>query len=138
MKLRSSDSTMETSLNTTKRNKIVSKESSVYPSNYHLEERQYAAIVSLNGILTYSAWFDTKEEAEKIRPLLEKALDYKSYPTMAEESQGPEGVKAMAERVRIMDERYHESGRDKPEHPMHGFYTGLAEEYGKVPDNNPG
>ena len=129
---------METSLNITKRNKIVSKESSVYQSNYHLEERQYAAIVSLNGILTYSAWFDTKEEAEKIRPLLEKALDYKSYPTMAEESQGPEGVKAMAERVRIMDERYHESGRDKPEHPMHGFYTGLAEEYGKVPDNNPG
>ena len=129
---------METSLNITKRNKIVSKESSVYPSNYHLEERQYAAIVSLNGILTYSAWFDTKEEAEKIRPLLEKALDYKSYPTMAEESQGPEGVKAMAERVRIMDERYHESGRDKPENPMHGFYTGLAEEYGKVPDNNPG
>ena len=138
MKLRTSDSTMETSSSTTKREKITCKESSVYPSYYHLEERQYAAIVSLNGILTYSAWFDTKEEAEKIRQLLEKALDYKSYPTMAEESQGPEGVKAMAERVRIMDERYHESGRDKPEHPMHGFYTGLAEEYGKVPDNNPG
>ncbi len=137
MKLRSSDSTMETSLNTTKRNKIVSKESSVYPSNYHLEERQYAAIVSLNGNSTYSAWFDTKEEAEKVRPLLEEALDYHSYPTMEEECTGREGVKAMAERVRIMDERYHESGRDKPEHPMHGFYTGLAEEYGEVSHNDP-
>ena len=128
---------METSLNTTKRNKIVSKESSVHPSNYHLEERQYAAIVSLNGNSTYSAWFDTKEEAEKVRPLLEEALDYHSYPTMQEECTGREGVKAMAERVRIMDERYHESGRDKPEHPMHGFYTGLAEEYGEVSHNDP-
>ena len=129
---------METSLSTTKRNKIVSKESSVIPSNYHLEERQYAAIVSLNGDSTYSAWFNTKEEAEKVRPLLEKALDYHSYPTMQEECTGREGVKAMAERVRIMDERYKKSGRDKPEHPMHGFYTGLAEEYGEVSDNNPG
>ena len=129
---------METSSNTTKRDKIVCKESSVYTSNYHLEERQYAVIISLNGKSTYSAWFDTKEEAERVRPLLEEALDYHSYPTMAEESEGPEGARAMAERVRIMDERYHESGRDKPEHPMHGFYTGLAEEYGKVPDNNPG
>ena len=137
MKLRTSDSTMETSSNTTKRDKIVCKESSVYPSNYHLEERQYAVIISLNGKSTYSAWFDTKEEAERVRPLLEEALDYHSYPTMAEESEGPEGVRAMTERVRIMDERYHESGRDKPEHPMHGFYTGLAEEYGEVSHNDP-
>ena len=128
---------METSLNTTKRDKIVCKESSIIPSNYHLEEKQYAALISLDGKSTYSAWFNTKEEAEKVRPLLEEALDYKAYPTMAEESEGPEGVRAMTERVRIMDERYHESGRDKPEHPMHGFYTGLAEEYGEVPNNDP-
>ena len=137
MKLRTSDSTMETSLNTTKRDKIVCKESSIIPSNYHLEEKQYAALISIDGKSTYSAWFNTKEEAEKVRPLLEEALDYKAYPTMAEESEGPEGVRAMTERVRIMDERYHESGRDKPEHPMHGFYTGLAEEYGEVPHNDP-
>jgi hypothetical protein len=128
---------METSSNTTKRDKIVCKESSIIPSNYHLEEKQYAALISLDGKSTYSAWFNTKEEAEKVRPLLEEALDYKAYPTMAEESEGPEGVRAMTERVRIMDERYHESGRDKPEHPMHGFYTGLAEEYGEVPNNDP-
>ena len=127
---------METSSNTTKRDKIVCKESSVIPSNYHLEERQYAAIVSLNGDSTYSAWFNTKEEAEKVRPLLEKALDYHSYPTMQEECTGREGVKAMAERVRIMDERYKKSGRDNPEHPMHGVYTGLAAEYGEVSNNN--
>ena len=136
MKLRESDSTTETSSNITKRKKITFKESSVYPSNYHLDERQYAAIVSLNGKSTYSAWFNTKEEAERVRPFLEEALDYKSYPTMAEESEGREGVRAMAERVRIMDERYKKSGRDKPEHPMHGLYTGLAAEYEQVPNND--
>jgi len=129
---------METSLNTTKRNKITCKESAVIPSNYHLpDDRSYAAYVSINGDSTYSAWFDTKEEAIAVQPLLEKVLDYHSYPTMAEESEGPEGVRAMTERVRIMDERYHESGRDKPEHPMHGLYTGLAKEYGEVPSNSP-
>ena len=55
---------------------------------------------------------------------------------MAEESEGREGVRAMAERVRIMDERYKKSGRDKPEHPMHGLYTGLAAEYEQVPNND--
>ena len=137
MKLRTSDSTTETSLSTTKRNKIVCKESSVIPSNYHLEERQYAALITLDGKSTYSAWFNTEEEAEMVRPFLEKALDYKAYPTMAEESEGPEGVRAMNERVRIMNERYKKSGRDNPEHPMHSVYTGLAAEYGEVPHNNP-
>ena len=124
-------------MSTTKRNKIVCKESSVIPSNYHLEERQYAALITLDGKSTYSAWFNTEEEAEMVRPFLEKALDYKSYPTMAEESEGPEGVRAMNERVRIMNERYKKSGRDNPEHPMHSVYTGLAAEYGEVPHNNP-
>ena len=130
---------METSLSTTKRKKIVSKESRVEPSNYHLpNDRQYAAMVTINGRSTWSAWFNTEEEAQTVKPLLEKVMDYHSYTeTMESESTGKEGVKAMAERVRIMDERYHKSGRDKPEHPMHGFYTGLAEEYGEVPNNNP-
>ena len=136
MKLRESDSTTGTSSTTTKRNKIVFKESSVIPSNYHLKEKQYAALVSIGAKLHYSAWFNTKEEAELVKPLLEKALDYEAYPTMQDESTGREGVKAMAERVRIMDERYKKSGRDNPEHPMHGVYTGLAAEYGEVSNNN--
>ena len=136
MKLRESDSTMGTSSTTTKRNKIVFKESSVIPSNYHLEEKQYAVLVSIGAKMHYSAWFNTKEEAELVKPLLEKALDYEAYPTMQDESTGREGVKAMAERVRIMDERYKKSGRDNPEHPMHGVYTGLAAEYGEVSNNN--
>ena len=56
---------------------------------------------------------------------------------MEEESTGPEGVKAMAERVRIMNESYKKSGRDDPNHPMHSLYTGLAQEYEQVSDDNP-
>ncbi len=129
---------METSLSTTKRKKIVSKESRVEPSNYHLpDDRQYAAMVTINGRSSWSAWFNTKEEAEAVQPLLEKVMDYHSYTeTMESESTGTEGVKAMAERVRIMSERYKKSGRDNPEHPMHSLYTGLAQEYEQVSDNN--
>ena len=137
MKLRESDSLTETSLSTTKREKIVCKESRVEPSNYHLPERQYAALVSIGGESTWSAWFDTKAEAEAVQPLLEEVMDYHSYTDIMEnESTGKEGVKAMAERVRIMSERYKKSGRDNPEHPMHSLYTGLAAEYEQVSNNN--
>ena len=140
MKLRESDSVMETSSNTTrtKRPKIVSKSSEVLPSNYHLDEKQYAGIVTLGGESHYTAWFDEadKERAEWALKHLEIALDYEYYPTMEEESTGPEGVKAMAERVRIMNERYKKSGRDDPNHPMHGLFTGLNIKDGTVSNNN--
>mgnify|MGYP003138257036 CR=1 FL=1 len=140
MKLRTSNSLMETSSNTTrtKRPKIVSKSSQVFPSNYHLDEKQYAGIVTLGGESHYTAWFDEadKERAEWALKHLEIALDYEYYPTMEEESTGPEGVKAMAERVRIMNERYKKSGRDDPNHPMHSLYTGLAKEYEQVSNDN--
>jgi len=131
---------METSSSTTrtKRKKIVSKSSEVLPSNYHLDEKQYAGVITLGGESHYTAWFDAadKEKAEWALRHLEIALDYESYPTMEEESTGIEGVKAMTERVRIMNERYKESGRDDPEHPMHGLFTGLKSEYEQVSDNN--
>ena len=138
MKLRESDSLTETSLSTTKREKIVCKESRVEPSNYHLpDDRQYAAMVTINGRPTWSAWFDTKAEAEAVKPLLEEVMDYHSYTDIMEnESTGREGVKAMAERVRIMTERYKKSGRDNPEHPMHSLYTGLAAEYEQVSNDD--
>ena len=140
MKLRESDLVMETSSNTTrtKRPKIVAKSSQVFPSNYHLDEKQYAGVITLGGESHYTAWFDAadRERADWALKHLEIALDYDSYPTMQEEGTGIEGVKAMAERVRIMDERYKESGRDDPDHPMHGLFTGLKAEYEQVSDDN--
>ena len=137
MKLRTSDSPTETFLNTTKRKKVVSKRSEVVPSNYHLEVKDYAPMITIGGATTYGAWCDSKEEAAARLNHLEIALDYHNYPTMEEESTGREGVKAMAERVRIMNERYKKSGRDDPNHPMHSLYTGLAQEYEQVSDDNP-
>ena len=136
MKLRTSDSPTETSLNITKRKKVVSKRSEVVPSNYHLETKDYAPMIVIGGATTFGAWCNSKEEADARLNHLEIALDYHNYPTMEEESTGREGGKAMAERVRIMNERYKKSGRDAKNHPMHGFYTGLKAEYEQVSNDN--
>ena len=136
MKLRTSDSPTETSLNITKRKKVVSKRSEVVPSNYHLDTKDYAPMIVIGGATTFGAWCNSKEEAAARLNHLEIALDYHNYPTMGEESTGKEGVKAMAERVRIMNERYKNSGRYEKNHPMHGFYTGLKEEYEQVSNDN--
>ena len=106
------------------------KESRVIPSNYHLDEKQYAVMVSLDGESTYSAWFNTEEEAESVKPLLEKAMDYHSYPpTLQEDGCYPE-------RVIIMEELYQKSGRDDPNHPMHGLFTGLNTKDGEVSNHS--
>ena len=127
---------METSSNTIKIKKVVSNRSEVVPSNYHLEEKQYAPMIVIGGDVTFGAWCETKEEAEHRLGCLEIDFDFHNIPTMEEESTGREGVKAMAERVRIMNERYEDSGRSDPKHPFHSIYTGLAEEYEQVSSDN--
>ena len=136
MKLRTSDLPTETSLNTTKRKKVVSKRSEVVPSNYHLEVKDYAPMITIGGATTYGAWCDSEEEASARLNHLEIALDYHNYPTMEEESTGREGVKAMAARVRIMNELYEKDGRDDFNHPMHGLFTGLRSQNEQVSNNN--
>ena len=54
---------MTTSSNTTKREKVTLKKSEVIPSNYHLEEKQYAPMIVIGGDSTFGAWCYTKEEA---------------------------------------------------------------------------
>ena len=136
MKLRTSDSPTETSSNTTKRKKVVSKRSQVVPSNYHLEVKDYAPMITIGGATTYGAWCNSKEEAAARLNHLEIALDYHNYPTMEEESTGREGVKAMTARVRIMNELYEKDGREDPNHPMHGLFTGLRSQNEQVSNNN--
>ena len=127
---------MTTSSNITKREKVVSKKSEITPSNYHLEEKQYAPMIVIGGNTTFGAWCNTKEEAQSRLNHLEIAVDYHNYPTMEEESTGKAGVRAMTERVRIMNKRYEDSGRSDPKHPLHSIYTGLAEEYEQVSSDN--
>ena len=136
MKLRTSSSPTETSSNITKRKKVVSKRGEVVPSNYHLEVKDYAPMITIGGATTYGAWCNSKEEAAARLNHLEIALDYHNYPTMEEESTGREGVKAMAARVRIMNELYEKDGRDDFNHPMHGLFTGLRSQNEQVSNNN--
>ena len=136
MKLRTSSSPTETSLNITRRQKVVTKKSDIFPSNYHLEERSYTPMVVIDGETTFGAWCNTKEEADARLNHLEIALDYHNYPTMEEEGTGREGVKAMAARVRIMNELYEKDGRDDFNHPMHGLFTGLRSQNEQVSNNN--
>ena len=93
-------------------------------------------MVVIDGDVTFGDWCDTEKEAQTHLNQLEIDLDYHNISTMEEESTGREGVKAMDERVRIMNERYEDSGRSDPKHPFHSIYTGLAEEYEQVSSNN--
>ena len=115
---------MTTSSNTTKREKVTLKKSEVVPSNFHLEEKSYAPMVVIGGDVTFGAWCNTKEEAVARLNHLEIATDYHNYPTKQEEGVYPE-------RSRIMEELYNKSGR------TNSIFTGLADEYVTVSNNNP-
>ena len=93
-------------------------------------------MVVIGGDVTFGDWCDTEEEAQAHLNQLEIDLDYHNYPTMEEESTGREGVKAMAARVRIMNELYEKDGRDDFNHPMHGLFTGLRSQNEQVSNNN--
>ena len=114
---------MTTSSNTTKREKVTLKKSEVMPSNFHLDEKQFAPMVVIGGDTIFGAWCDTKEEAKARLNHLEIATDYHNYPTKQEEGVYPE-------RSRIMEELYNKSGR------TNSIFTGLADEYVTVPNNN--
>lgn len=118
---------MTTSLTSTKRKKIVMKSSEVIPSNWHLETPQYAGKINLNGELQYTAWFDDEQDAKRCLKYLEIALDYHSYPTQQEEV----SVEKNSRRAIKMREAYNKSGR------TNGLYTGLAQEYVEIFNDDP-
>jgi len=93
--------------------KPIYKRSQVLPSNYHLDEKQYAAFICIGNEYHVSEWFDSEEEAELERRCMEKQLSYELIKTI-------EGEGFYPERARIMEEKYQASGR------TNGLYTGLA------------
>ena len=127
---------MTTSSNTTKREKITLKKSQLFPSSYHLDEKQYAPMVIIDSETTFGAWCATKEEAQARLNHLEIALDYHNYPTKEEEGTGKEGSRRQSERVRIMNELYIKDGRDDINHPMHALFTGLRFNNEQISNNN--
>ena len=127
---------MTTLLNTTRKEKVTLKKSEVVPSNFHLEEKQYAPLVIIGDNITWGAWCDTKASAELRLSCLEIGFDYHNISTVQEEGTGKEGARRQSDRVRIMNELYIKDGRDDSTHPMHALFTGLAEKYVEVSNNN--
>ena len=98
------------------------KRSQVLPSNFHLEEKQYAGFIYIGADAHITSWFETKEEAELELRCLEKKLGYELVETVEMEGMYPE-------RARIIEEKYQASGR------TNGLYTGLNMSDGKISDN---
>ena len=51
-----------------------------------------------------------------------------------DKSYGAEDVAAMAARQLVLDKLYRLTGRDNPDHEMHGLYTGVAQEAKQLHD----
>lgn len=102
--------------------KPTQKRSQVLPSNFHLEEKQYAGFVTVYGKVHVTPWFETKEEAELELRCLEKTLSYELIETVEMEGMYPE-------RARIIEELYQASGR------TNGLYTGLNMSDVKISSN---
>lgn len=103
--------------------KPTQKRSQVLPSNFHLQEKEYAGFVTINGKVYVSKWVETKEEAELELICLEKNLSYELIETLEMEGMYPE-------RARIIEEKYQASGR------TNGLYTGLNMSDGKISNNS--
>tara|TARA_B100000214_G_C23848652_1_gene572312 strand:- start:251 stop:634 length:384 start_codon:yes stop_codon:yes gene_type:complete len=125
---------MTTSSSITKKPTL--KRSEVVPSNYHLKEKSYAPLIIIDDNIIWGAWSDTKEGAELRLACLEIGFDYHNISTTQDEGTGKEGAKIQSERVRIMNELYIKDGRDDINHPMHALFTGLAEKYVEVSNND--
>ena len=52
-------------------------------------------------------------------------------------SYGAEDTQAQMARVNLLEELYIRDGRDIPEHPWNGCYTGLFVKYYRAPDSSP-
>ena len=110
--------------------KPVFKIKDVQPTAWHVSNPDYIGYISIDGDSVYTDVFKTRKEAQEAVNELADSMDFDSIETIEDEGCYPE-------RARIMEERYKELGRDAEDHPMHGLFTGIAEEYGKISDDNP-
>ena len=76
-------------------------------------EKQYFGVVCINGEMSYTPLYDTKDEAQLELRCLEKRLSFETIKTVEEEGVYPE-------RAALMEKKYQESGR------TNGLYTGLS------------
>ena len=100
--------------------KIVSKHSDIVPSSWHIiPYPSWYGYVSINGEITFTKTYKSKKRAYNALQKLKEKLNYDSTETLQDEGCYPE-------RVKIMRELYIKDGRESKDHPMYGFFTGLA------------
>jgi hypothetical protein len=109
--------------------KPISKRKDVIPTAWHVPNPDYLGYITIDAETVYTDVFKTAKEAQEAVNELAVTMDYDSIETV-------EGEGCYPERVRIMDERYKKSGRDAEDHPMHGLFTGLAQEYGEISNDS--
>lgn len=93
--------------------KPTAKRSETLATAYHIPNPRYFAWVSIGAEVHYSEPYATREEADLERRCIEKRLSYELIETMEGEGMYPE-------RMQIMEEKYHASGR------TNGIYTELC------------
>jgi hypothetical protein len=103
--------------------KPTQKRSQVFPTNFHLPECKYVALVSYGGFNDWSEPFDSEDEAMLELRCMEKRHSFETIQTVEMEGYFPE-------RAIIMEEKYQQSGR------TNGLYCGLNMADGSVPDDN--
>ena len=105
----------------TQNKKAVSKDAGVNPTAYHIVPyKSWYGHVAINGEIHFTKTYKYKKRAYDALEKLKQKLNYDSIETMQDEGCYPE-------RVKIMRDLYIKDGRESEDHPMHGFYTGLAE-----------
>lgn len=64
-----------------------------------------------------------KYDIKNVHPSVERFL------RMTPRKYGAEDIEVMENRIALLDALYEIDGRDKRDHPQHGLYTGLFEQY---------
>ena len=101
--------------------KVTCKNAGVSPTASHIVPyKTWWGHVSINGEITFTKTYKSKKRAVTALQKLKEKLDYDSIKTMQCEGCYPE-------RAKIMEELYVKDGRKSKDHPMYGFFTGLAE-----------
>ena len=101
--------------------KVICKNAGVSPTASHIVPyKTWWGHVSINGEITFTKTYKSKKKAYTALQKLKEKLNYDSIETLQDEGCYPE-------RVKIMRELYIKDGRESKDHPMYGFFTGLAE-----------
>lgn len=81
---------------------VILKRSEVIPSAWHIKDPKWVGYVSIDGKMTWTDYFDTREEAEAELRCLQKRTSYELIKTKEDEGFYPERAKVLESQYRKM------------------------------------